>query len=257
MVLVGGVEERVAIAFEQRLVRVHAAAVHPGDRLGHERRVDAELLRDLLHGQAVRHHVVRHGECVAVAEVDLVLAGCDLVVHVLDGDAHRLQVQHRALAVVGRDVERRLVEVAALVQRCRVVDALEVEVLELRSDVEREAQVRRALQLALQHAARVSVERRSVRVVDVAEHPGHGLLRLPRDQLERRGVGDRDHVGLLDPAEPLDRRAVEAHALGERALELLRGDRERLQEAEHVGEPQPDEPDAVVFDGAQDVVGFG
>ena len=43
----------------------------------------------------------------------------------------------------------------------------------------------------------------------------------------------------------------------ERALELLRRDREGLQEPEHVGEPQTDEPDAPLLDRAQDVVGFG
>ncbi len=43
----------------------------------------------------------------------------------------------------------------------------------------------------------------------------------------------------------------------ERALELLRRDRERLQEPEHVGEPQTDEPDAPLLDRAQHVVGFG
>ena len=130
------------------------------DRLRHERRVDAELVRDLLHRQAVGHHVVGHRQRVGVAQVDLVLARRDLVVHVLDRDAHRLEVLHRALAVVGRDVERRLVEVAALIEERRVVDRLEVEVLELRADVERVAEVGGALELPLQHAARVAVERR-------------------------------------------------------------------------------------------------
>ena len=56
------------------------------------------------------------------------------------------------------------------------------------------------------------------------------------------------HVGLVDPGEALDRRAVEAHALGERALELGRRDGDRLQEAENVGEPHPDEPHVPLLD---------
>jgi hypothetical protein len=63
-----------------------------------------------------------------------------------------------------------------------------------------------------------------------------------------------EHVGLLDAGEPVDRRTIELHALGERRLELRGGDGERLEVAEHVGEPQPDEPDAAFFDGAQDVL---
>ena len=84
-----------------------------------------------------------------------------------------------------------------------------------------------------------------------------GVLGLPRDHLEGGGVGERDHVGLLDPGEAVDRGAVEAHAFGERTLELLRGDRERLQEPEHVGEPEAHEADPALLDRAQDVVGFG
>src|SRR5439155_24011878 len=40
----------------------------------------------------------------------------------------------------------------------------------------------------------------------------------------------------------------------ERAFELGRRDRERLQEPEHVGEPQPDEADVPLLDGAEDVL---
>ena len=83
-----------------------------------------------------------------------------------------------------------------------------------------------------------------------------GASDLPGDHLERGGVGDRHHVGFLDAAEPLDRGAVEPHALGERTLELLGRDRERLQEPEHVGEPQPDEPDPPLLDRAQNELGF-
>ena len=56
-----------------------------------------------------------------------------------------------------------------------------------------------------------------------ASSPRHG------HDLERVRVGDREHVGLLDPAVALDRRPVEGHALLERGLELGRGDREALE----------------------------
>ena len=111
------------------------------------------------------------------------------------------------------------------------------------------------LHVAAQHLPWVALERCAVEAVDVAEHPrlgGAGFA--PRDQLERVGVGDRQHVGFLDAREPVDRRAVEGHAVLERVLELGRADREALEVAEHVGEPQAHESHATLFHGAQHVV---
>ena len=68
------------------------------------------------------------------------------------------------------------------------------------------------------------------------------------------GVGPGEHVALLHAAEAVDRRAVELHALVEGVLELGRRDGEGLELAEHVGEPEPDEPDPAFLDGAQHVV---
>ena len=73
-------------------------------------------------------------------------------------------------------------------------------------------------------------------------------------QLERVRVGLGEHVGFLDPAVALDRRPVEGHALLEGDLELGGRDLDRLQEAEHVGEPEPDEAHAALLDRAQDVL---
>ncbi len=73
-------------------------------------------------------------------------------------------------------------------------------------------------------------------------------------QLEGVGVGAGQHVALLHPAEAVDGRTVEVHALVEGALQLGRRDGERLELAEHVGEPEADEADAALLDGAQHVV---
>ncbi len=75
--------------------------------------------------------------------------------------------------------------------------------------------------------------------------------RRGRQDLERRRIGPREHVALAGPGEALDRRAVEADALVERAVELGRGDRHRLQRAEDVGEPEPDEADLALLERAQ------
>src|SRR6266581_8004098 len=54
------------------------------------------------------------------------------------------------------------------------------------------------------------------------------------------------------PGEALDRRAVEADAFLEGAVELRRRDRDRLEVAEHIGEPQPHEADLALFECAKD-----
>ena len=150
------------------------------------------------------------------------------------------------------------VEVRRLVERPRRragVGVGEVEELHLGRGVEAEAPLAGPVEVAAQHLAGVALERRAVDVGDVAEHPGRGAVGVgPREQLEAVRVGPGEHVALLHPAEAVDGRAVEAHALVEGALELGRGDGEGLELAEHVGEPEPDEPDPSLLDRAQDVV---
>ena len=247
-VLVVGVIERVLAVAEQRLVRVHARAVLAEQRLGHERRVPAVLHRVLLDRDAVGHAVVGHLQRVRVAHVDLVLRGPHLVVGVLDVDPQLLQRQHRLAAHVRARVERRQVEVAAFVEHLRRARVFEQEVLELGPTLNVSKPIDlRPLHRPAQHVARIALVRRSLGRDHVAEHPSHALLlRAPRQHRERARVGHRDHVRLLDRVEARDRRAVEAHPRLERVVQLGRVDRERLQLAEDVREPEADEADVAL-----------
>ncbi len=242
-----GVEEGVAVAGEERLVDVHARAVLAEDRLGHEGRVDAVLERHLLDDEAIGHGVVGHGHGVGVAQVDLVLGRGDLVVAVLDADAHLLEHEGRLAAQVARHVLRRQVEVPALVHNLGPVGGAEVKVLELRADEEAVALLGGLGERALECPARVGLLRLARRLEHVAEHPGDPPVAIvvPREDDERRGIGHGDHIALLDPRHPLHRRAVEPDPLVERPLELVDRDRHRLQEPQDVGEPQPHEPHAL------------
>ena len=100
------------------------------------------------------------------------------------------------------------------------------------------------------------MERLAGERLDVAEHPGDGgVVVVGRGSSSNVfGSGLASMSDFLDPAVALDRRAVEGHALFEGDLELGRRDLDRLQEAEDVGEPQPDEADPALLDGAQDVL---
>ncbi len=205
---------------------VHARSLHAFERLGHERGVDAVVGGDLADREPEGHHAVGHRERVGVAQVDLLLAGCVLVEAVLDRDAERFECPDGLLAQFPGDVARGQVEVAALVDRDRQLagdQRLEVEELDVGGHVEGEAFVMGRLHVATQDLAGITLERCAVEMVDVAEDPGLGHLRVaPRQQLERVGVGHRQHVGFLDAGEPVDRRTVEGHPVFEGVLELCR-----------------------------------
>ena len=254
-VLVARIVERVHVAFEERQVRVHPRTERTRDRLGHEGRVHAVVLGDFLGDEPERHHVVGHRERVGVAEVDLVLARAVLVERVLHRDAHRLEAQHGLLAELGAEVVGGEVEVAGVVERLHLLGGAGVEELHLGADEEGEALLPGALEVALQHVAGVAVERVARKDLYVAEHPRDGRVGVTTgQQLEGVRVGLGQHVGFLDPAVALDGRAVEGHALLEGDLELGRRDLDRLQEPEHIGEPEADETHAALLDGAQDVL---
>ena len=240
-------------------MRVHAGAVLAEQRLRHEGRVVAVPRGDLLHDQAVRDRVVGHRERVGVAHVDLVLRRADLVVVVLDRDADRLQRVDRVVAHLGGRVLGGHREVAALVERLRAPVVLEEEVLELRADVERvEAHALHPVESLAEDIAGIALVGRAVGGDDVAHHPrdvrADGvsvIVERARHELEARRIRDRHHVGLLDGVETGDRRPVEAHAVVQRLLHLRRRDRERLEMALEVGEPEEDVLDALVPDALQ------
>src|SRR5690606_9372587 len=224
---------------------------------GHERGVYPVLEGYFLHRQAERHDVVRHGEGIRVADDDLVLRRRHLVVAVLHRDPHHLQGIDRAPAVLLGHVERGQVEVAAAVEDPRFgARVLEVEELQFGSDVERVTEGGRLVEVALQDPAGVAPERLPVRRVDVAEHAGDLLVLPPGKHGEGRRVGPGEHVGFLHPGVTVAGRPVEGHALIERHLELRRADRDRLQEALDVGEPEADDPDNSLLVGAEDVAGL-
>src|SRR5207302_3872657 len=118
-----------------------------------------------------------------------------------------------------------------------------------------EAHALHPLERAAEDVARVAFVRLAVRRDDVADHPRDlRLALLPRHQLKGLGIRNRDHVGLLDRVEARDRRAVEAHPIVESALDLVRGDREALQVAFDVREPEEDELDALLLHPLEDVL---
>ena len=131
---------------------------------------------------------------------------------------------------------------------------LQQEELDLRVGVERESPLGCLRQRPAEHVPRIGPRRRPVRHGDVAEHAsrvGRPALRLGQD-LKGRWIGPGEHVALTGPGESLDRRAVEADTLLERAIQFRRGDGDGLERSQYVGEPQADEADLPLLEGVQD-----
>ena len=250
------VVERILSALEERHVDVHPAPVLVLERFGHERGVDLLAHRHFLHHLPVGHHRVGHRQRIRVAQVYLVLTVSHLVMAVLHGDAHLFQREHRLPPQVGALVQRRgEVEVAARVERLRLLGRLQVEVLHLRAHLELVALLGRALQGHFQDVARVSLERLARRAQHVAEHAGDCVLaRTPGKDRERRRVGHRNHVALVPARESLHRGAVEGHAVFQRPFEFRFGDSETLERPQDVSEPEADELDVVLLGSAEDVL---
>ena len=173
-----------------------------------------------------------------------------LVMGILHGNAHLLQREHRIAAQITRVVEAREVEVPASVEHLGAAGVLEVVELQLRPHVEYVAPVPRLVHRTRQHLARVALEGTAVRGANVAEHARNRVgFGTPRQHLERRGIRKSQHIGLLGATEALDAASVEAHAVGERALQFAWNDREGFHEAEHISEPEANEVNIAALDG--------
>ena len=249
--------EGVDVVLEERKMQVHARAVVLLEWFRHERRVDAVLEGDLFDRQARGHDGVGHRQRIGISGDDLMLAGCHFVMGVLDRDAHLLERIDRVSPVVLRHVERRQVEIAAVVEHFRLGPGVpEVEELELRGGVEVVPHLGGPAEVSLEDYPRIARKRLAIRGCDVAKHPGHLLLRAPGKDAEGRGIGSGQHVGLLDAGVAVDGRPIEGHALLERHLQFCGADRDRLEEPLDVGEPEPDESDPTLLDGAHDIFGL-
>ena len=236
---------------------MHARAKLVGEGLGHEGSQAAFLEGHLLHDGAEGHDVVRHGQGVGEAQVDLVLARATLVVGELHRDPHLLEHEDGVAAEVVGSAPGHVVEVAGVVSGADApvgvaVDQVE---LDLRVDVAGEAGLGDPGELTLEHRARVGAGGLAVGREDVTEHAGHAVVPVPPGQhLEGGGVGGQEHVGLEDARQSLDRRSVEADALLEGALDLRRCDGHGLELSGDVGEPQADEADVAFLDGTEHVL---
>ena len=114
-IIVLGVVEDVGAVLPQGRVDVHAGAVVPEQRFGHESGDHIVLAGDVFNDVLVPHDLVGHAQQGIVLHVDLALAGGgDLVVVDLDGNADFYHLQDHLAADVLEGVMRWYREVAFL-----------------------------------------------------------------------------------------------------------------------------------------------
>src|SRR5947199_1911143 len=286
-VLVVRVVHHVLAFRPEALVDVHPARVVAEDRLRHERRYHAHLVRDHLHHVSVGDDVIGHRNELVVSHVNLALpGGRDLVVVRVQRHAERIDQDSAGLvAVILEAVDGwrgvvafletdRTVLTVGVLPRCfpgdnlvagtgprvpdRVCgrqhpDAIEDEELDLGTPVRRvEALVRRELGRTLGHVPGVAREPLVTAALVHVDEESRRLVGafVPREHGERGRVGIHDHVGLVDLLESLNRGAVQ---LADALLEFLgaegrRRNRDVLKRTEHVHELEVDPSDPFGLD---------
>src|SRR5258705_521451 len=172
-------------------------------------------------------------------------------------EPHGDEILHDQAANLLGAIDGRLVEVAAVIVRDggRLTVRIQLKDEELGLDPCHHlvAEPLGFRDLALQRLARAPGERRPIRIVDVADHPGDlaGAVAV-REHPERLEVGPQHHVRLLDPHEALDRRAVEHDVALERLFELALGYLDVLVDAEDVGELEPERAYVLLLGNVED-----
>ena len=167
----------------------------------------------------------------------------------LDFESHLHQLLHDDAPDLLSSIERSEVEIRGRIVRDggrRPVRCfLEHEELGLAAGHHGKAQLSGALDLPFERGAGASGEGLLVRGVDVTEQPGHPapFIGIGKDP-EGVQVRLEEHVGLLDPDEPLDRGTIEHDLAIERLLELAPGYLDVLVYPQDIGELEPKKIDA-------------
>ena len=184
---------------------MHTAAIDAEDGFGCESGVDPMLQGFQLDYQAIGHHVVSHGEGVSIAHINFVLAGGDLVMGILNTDAHLLQGEHSFSPQVGGGIPGGHIEIAALIQGLGFLVIFKVEVFQFGADIEGVAKVGCPLQGLFQDISGVTLEGLAAGSYNIAENSSFRVFfRAPGEQLEGIGVGQRHHIAFIDTGKPFN-----------------------------------------------------
>ena len=245
----------VAVVVEQRLMQKHGAAVLARQRFGHKGGVATALVGLLLNDEFGRGDGVGHTQGLGVTQAHAVLRAAGGVEGVLHGHGHLLERENRVATQIASGIAHRKIEVAHVVERLGGMLVGEVVILQLGAHVEQVAGLLGLIEHAAQGVARVAGKRLAIGSAHVAEHAGDAVVaRAPRQNLEGRSIGKRQHVGFLGRGKALDGGAVKANTLLKSDLEVLGANGKVLEAAENVDKPQTHKADVTLLYGAEYVI---
>ena len=159
----------------------------------------------LLNDELGRGDGVGHAQGLGVAQAHAVLRATGGMEGVLHGHGHLLEREDRVAAQIASGIAHRKIEVAHVVERLGRVLVGEVVILQLGAHVEQIAGFLGLAEHATQRIARIAGEGLAVGGAHIAEHAGNAVMaRTPRQDLEGRSIGKRQHIGVAKPsmAEP-------------------------------------------------------
>ena len=195
---------------------------------------------------------IGHREGLSMTQRDAMLGGARGMERVLHGNAHLLECEHGVAAQVTSRIRLGKVKVAHAVQGLGNLIVLKVVILQLGTHVHDEPGLLGTVEHGTQALARVARKGLAVGGADIAEHARNAVVaRTPRKHLERRGIGEGQHVGLFGRGKALDRGAVKAHAFLKGDLEVLRADSKTLEATQNVNKPQANKADVALFNGSK------
>ena len=246
-----GMEEVFAV-FRDRDREMQAAARGVLERFRQEGREQAARGRHGLYDPLEGHEVVRRFERLGGAEIDLVLAGALLMVRGFRLNVHLFERQADLTAHVFRLVERRYIEILAVIVRnggwMAVFIQLEQVKLACRAHGQRVACAARTAVGLTQQMTAVALERRAVRIANVAVKAHYtALSRPPRQNGKRRRVGKQQQVGGVYVEKAAQRGGIEMNAVLKGAGQLGRLNGNVLLVSENITERQTDEFNVVLL----------
>ena len=205
------------------------------------------------------HDIVRSPKRVRVLEINLMLGRRNLMMAGLHLKSHLLQVQHNIPADIFRQVNGRHVKISRHLMCAGSGPSLLVRVKEkeftFRTHIEHISHVLRPLDSPFEHIPRIAGKRGPVRVIHVADKPGHlALLGPPRKDLKGIQIRIQVHIRLVNPHKPFNGRSVKHAAVIQCLFKLAGSDGHILKHSEDIRKLEADKLHILLFHHTHDVL---
>ena len=242
-----------AIVRLHRHIDVHSVAAFPRNGLGAKIGIQAVVGGNgAYHGDKM-HGVVGSGKRIAVAKINLVLAGALLVVRGFGRNGHTFQRQADFAPHILAPVGRRNIHVGGtvkgLVGGIAVFVGFEKIKLKLGAKLHRNACRPRLFHGILQQIAAVEVKWPPIGMANVAEHTHHlAAAGPPRHFRKSGGNGKQKQIRFHHIAKARNGRGIKGNALRKGTLQLVRHNRKIALPARKIAEGEANELYIFLFD---------